>query len=293
MMLLVMAGVTTRAQERVFTMEEAVLGYHLRPATRYVAWQGGADRFTYIAGDTLTGEEAATGEKQAILTVGELNELIGARLRGFPEFSWLDERVLLFRHQGKEYRLDVTSKTLLATIAYPRGAANITYSRAGKLYAYTLGNNLYCMDEAGNSFPVTTDEDKNIVSGQTVSRNEFGIEGGIFWSPDGKRLAFYRKDESRVGTFPLLDITTGTAREIKYPMAGTASERVSLGVFDVASRQARFLDVEDFDDDRYLTGITWGPASDVIHVQVLNRGQDHLRLNRYDATTGKRLATLL
>ena len=78
------------------------------------------------------------------------------------------------------------------------------------------------MNEAGNEYAVTKDSDKNIINGQVVSRNEFGITGGIFWSPDGKKLGFYRKDESQVGTFQLLDINSrmGTLREIKYPMAG-------------------------------------------------------------------------
>jgi dipeptidyl-peptidase-4 len=141
---------------------------------------------------------------------------------------------------------------------------------------------------------VTDDKDPNIVNGQAVSRNEFGIHSGIFWSPDGKKLAFYRKDESEVETFPLLDITTrtGSAKEIKYPMAGMKSEHISLGVYDLATKQTRFLEVNDFGPEQYLTNITWSPLSDMIYIQVLNRGQDHLKLNKYDASSGKFIATL-
>lgn len=162
------------------------------------------------------------------------------------------------------------------------------------MYAYTIDNNLYYMDERGNSYTVTADEDKNIVNGQVVSRNEFGITGGIFWSPDGKKLGFYRKDESQVTNFPLLDINTrtGELKEIKYPMAGMKSELVSLGVYDIASAKTTFLDANDFGREQYLTGITWSPESDMVYVQVLNRGQNHMRLNKYDASTGKLIATL-
>lgn len=123
------------------------------------------------------------------------------------------------------------------------------------------------------------------MNGQTVSRSEFGIQGGIFWSPDGKRLAFYRKDESEVGTFPLLDITTrtGSLNEIKYPMAGMKSEQVSLGIYDLASAQTVFLEVTDFGREQYLTNIAWSPASDFIYVQVLDRAQKYMRLNQYCA----------
>ncbi|MDR2286221.1 MAG: S9 family peptidase [Prevotellaceae bacterium] len=283
----------TVAQDKIFTMEEAVFGYHLRPESKYFAWQGNSNSYTYTEGKNLISEDA-NGVKKTLITVDEFNAVTGSGLNNFPWYSWMDENTLKINHQGKEYRVDIPSKTLKTTVSLPEGVENLTYSAAGKFYAYTVDNNLFYMNEQGDKFAVTDDKDKNIVNGQTVSREEFGINGGIFWSPDGKKLAFYRKDESRVETFPLLDITTrtGSAREIKYPMAGMKSEQIALGVYDIATKQTRFLEVTDFDHDRYLTNITWSPLSDVIYIQVLNRGQDHLRLNKYDASTGKFIATL-
>ena len=75
-------------------------------------------------------------------------------------------------------------------------------------------------------------------------------------------------------------------------MAGMKSELVSLGVYDIASAKTTFLDANDFGREQYLTGITWSPESDMVYVQVLNRGQNHMRLNKYDASTGKLIATL-
>ena len=282
------------AQEKVLTMEEAVVGYHLYPRAKYIQWQGDKNQFTYLDREGLTGESADKGEKTVLLTVPELNKIIGADLKGFPNFSWLDGNTLVIARQGKIYHIDVEKKQLKQTFSFPKGAANQTYSKAGNMYAYTVDNNLYYMDERGNSYAVTSDEDKNIVNGQVVSRNEFGITGGIFWSPDGKTLGFYRKDESEVTNFPLLDINsrTGDLKEIKYPMAGMKSELVTMGVYDIASGTTVFLDVNDFGREQYLTGVTWAPESDIVYIQVLNRGQDHMRLNKYDASTGKQIATL-
>ena len=282
------------AQEKVLTMEEAVVGYHLYPRAKYIQWQGDKNQFTYLDREGLTGESADKGEKTVLLTVPELNKIIGADLKGFPNFSWLDGNTLVIARQGKIYHIDVEKKQLKQTFSFPKGATNQTYSKAGNMYAYTVDNNLYYMDERGNSYAVTSDEDKNIVNGQVVSRNEFGITGGIFWSPDGKKLGFYRKDESEVTNFPLLDINsrTGDLKEIKYPMAGMKSELVTIGVYDIASGTTVFLDVNDFGREQYLTGVTWAPESDIVYIQVLNRGQDHMRLNKYDASTGKQIATL-
>lgn len=104
-------------------------------------------------------------------------------------------------------------------------------------------------------------EGPGIVYGTSVSRNEFGINRGVFPAPDGKRLAVYRKDESAVTFYPLYDITpsTGGARMIRYPMAGMASEHITLCVTDFEGQILTTLQVTDFDDERYLAGITCQP----------------------------------
>ena len=160
-------------------------------------------------------------------------------------------------------------------------------------YYYTEGNNLWAEIE-GRKVAITSESDKNIVSGSHVSRNEFGIEGGIFASPDRSKVAFYQKDESAVTDFPLLDITTrtGSLVEIKYPMAGMPSEKVRVGVWDSATEQTVWLKVTDFDEERYLTNITWSPNGELIYIQVLNRGQNTMHLNSYSATTGEQVEHL-
>ena len=156
-------------------------------------------------------------------------------------------------------------------------------------------NNIMWIDAEGKEHKVTDFADKNIVCGQSVSRNEFGISGGLFPSPDNSLLAFYQKDESKVTTFPLLDITsrTGSLVEIKYPMNGMASEHVKLGIYDTAGKSVIYLSVTDFDDERYLTNITWSPDSKVIYVQVLNRAQKEMHLNAYCAKSGAFIKTIL
>lgn len=161
--------------------------------------------------------------------------------------------------------------------------------------AYTEGQSLYLRTEDGNTVPVAVSENDQITYGQFVSRNEFSISNGIFWAPDKSKLAFYRKDESRVTTFPLLDITTrtGSLREIKYPMAGMDSENVQLGVYDLESGTTIYLKAEEFGYDRYLTNISWTPDASGILVQVLDRSQKNLKLNLYDSSTGELVKTIL
>lgn len=224
----------------------------------------------------------------------------------YPErrlLRWSEDGGVLYMASGDSlYTADpVTGRVQASSAApsehgpqFPEEAANITPGPAGR-YAFTMGQSLYLCDSNGNVLPVAVSEDSSITYGQFTSRNEFGITGGIFWAPDGKKLAFYRKDESQVTSFPLLDISTrtGSLFEIKYPMAGMSSENVMLGIFDLASCSTWYVKADDFGYDQYLTNITWSPDCRHIFIQVLDRSQKHMRLNMYDASTGDFIRTVL
>lgn len=164
-----------------------------------------------------------------------------------------------------------------------------------RMAAFTKGQSLWLRDKAGNEKPIAESESPEFTYGQFVSRNEFGIDGGIFWAPDSTKVAFYRKDESKVTSFPLLDITTrtGSLMEIKYPMAGMDSENVQLGIYDIATGSTVYLKAEEFGYDRYLTNISWAPDASLVYVQVLDRSQKHMKLNSYDPATGEKVKTIL
>ena len=197
---------------------------------------------------------------------------------------WVDENNLAMFKDGRWVRYDIqTGDTVRYIPDKPRP------------FAFSKGQSLYLMGKDSVAVPVAVSDDRNITYGQSVSRNEFNISGGTFMSPDNSRLAFYRKDESLVSTFPLLDITTrtGTLKEIKYPMAGMESERISLGIHDIATGSTVYADVDDFGEDRYLTNITWTPDGKRILVQVLDRSQKHMRMNMYNAEDGSFIKTIL
>lgn len=212
--------------------------------------------------------------------------------------SWKDNSTIIFRKDGKWMAENLANGEISEYSAtglpegFPENAENII-SNGNGAYAYTIGQSLYLFD--GGSVSVAESENSQITYGQTVSRNEFGIENGIFWSPDGSKLAFYRKDDSKVTDFPLLDITTrtGSLKSIKYPMNGMDSENVRLGVYDRATGKTVWCDVDEYGYDQYLTNISWSPDSRNIFIQVLDRTQKHLKLNMYRAADGSFARTVL
>lgn len=169
-------------------------------------------------------------------------------------------------------------------------------------YAFTVANNLFLSDHEGNIDTVAFSHDSGIVSGQVVSRNEFGIDRGIFWAPDATKFAYYTKDESEVTEFPLLDITTrsGSLKPIRYPMAGMASEKVSTYIYDIGKGVSTRIEAwgggtgfwED-GKEYYMTNICWTPDSKHLLVHLVDRKQNHMELCMFDAATGKYVKTLL
>ena len=132
----------------------------------------------------------------------------------------------------------------------------------------------------------------NIVLGESVHRNEFGIEGGLFWSPNKSRLAFYRMDQSMVVDYPLVNTKAREAelKPIKYPMAGMKSHEVTVGIWDTHRERLVYLDTRRdttvHEREMYLTNIAWSPDENYIFIAKINREQNHMWLEQYDAVNG-------
>ena len=138
----------------------------------------------------------------------------------------------------------------------------------------------------------------NIVLGESVHRNEFGIDGGLFWSPKGSRLAFYRMDQSMVKDYPIVNTKAREAevKPIKYPMAGMKSHEVTVGVWDAAAQKLVYLDTRKdttvHEREMYLTNIAWSPDEKYVFIAKINREQNHMWLEQYDAVSGKLVKVL-
>ena len=102
-------------------------------------------------------------------------------------------------------KMDIKKKTIEAVASIPQDAENQNICESNLNMAYTIGNNLYVAK--GDKQIQITDNPEGVVAGQSVHRNEFAINGGIFWSPDGSQLAYYSMDERMVTDYPLVDIT--------------------------------------------------------------------------------------
>lgn len=189
--------------------------------------------------------------------------------------------------------VDIEQKEEKLQIELPEEAENANFSEDGQFVAFTQGDDLFIALADGKTKQITSDGGNGIVNGQTVHRNEFGISGGIYNSPKGNFVAFYRKDESMVKYYPLVDFMAREAeyKPVKYPMAGMESHHVTLGVYNIESGKTTFLKTGE-PLDHFLTNVAWSPDEKFIYMAELNREQNHMQLNCYDVATGKIVKTL-
>lgn len=286
------------AQDNLLTIEDvSYMNRELFPARMaQLQWIGNTDNYAYAKDNALYKVTAKKGTETLLIDLDMLNT--GLHNNGFdsikrlPSLNFFDDNSCHFSVKGSYFSYDFSKHQLKKINEIPEDAENVVFHEKSSNVAYTIKNNLFCAVN-GKSFQVTGDENPGIVNGQTVHRNEFGISGGIFWSPDGSKLAYYRKDETMVTDYPLVDVKKRVAEveNTKYPMAGMTSEEVTLGVYDLKKEVTIFMKTEG-PKDQYLTAVTWGPTGENIYIGVLNRDQNDLSLNQYDVTTGDLQKTL-
>lgn len=295
--LLVFITTLTAQETKHLTLEDAVLGRSLGlyPQNKSIQWVSNSDVFAFSENNELYTEPAFhnTKEKRApVLQLQDLQKGIKG-LKRFPRFSSITSEEVTFNHQNEIIIYNYIQQNVSETISYPTEAENNDYNIKARAVAFTIDNNLYLANAKNSKIEITNSKDKNIVSGQAIARSEFGITHGIFWSPNGTHIAFYQKDESNVTNYPLVNVNTTPAslNNIKYPMNGMGSEIPKVGVYSLSENKVVYLDI-DTSDEHYLTNLSWSPDEKYIFIAEINRDQNHMWFNMYEASSGKKVKTL-
>ena len=287
---LIMIPIAGSAQNlKSFTLEDLNFGgnnYHnMIPQNRWTAWWG--DRLVRLDAEDCYLVDVNSGKEKKLFSAADLKKIKGTGSvpslfdATFPE----EDKTIV---KIGDLLINWKKKTCMQDPA-PQ--------------AYIRDHQLYVKNAEGKEHQLTTDGSRDIVYGQSVHRDEFGITDGRFWSPDKGKLAFYRMDQSMVTDYPLVTIPEldwkpekgqsrmATPAPEKYPMAGETSHKVTVGVYDLKTGKILYLKAGD-PTDRYFTNIAWSPDSKTIYMFELNRDQNDCRLVSYDAATGDKIAEL-
>lgn len=300
LILLLLSTITMSAQKH-FTLEDLNFGgnnfHNMRPENRFSTWWG--DELVRADVEKCYIIDKDNGKEKELLSLNDVNRWIGikdssniVRSLLYASFPYPNKDLLLVKNENSRFLIDFKRHKLVWQQSC-KDESNTDWNSNSRATAFVKNNNLFVNDCNGKTTQLSTDGSYDIVYGQSVHRDEFGIYKGTFWNKAGNKLAFYRMDQSMVTDYPLVDIDTRISTEtpIKYPMAGEKSHKVTVGVYDLKTGNIVYLDAGD-PTDRYFTNIAWGPDDKTIYMIELNRDQTDMALTCYNAENGKKTGVL-
>jgi len=308
----------TNAQ-KLLTVEEAVLKQRTTLAPerlQQIQWIPGTNYFTRVVKvngkESIVKENASSLKIDTVLSIDVFKETLFSantdipRVDKFPAFTWADEKTIRLYHEHTYYTYHLETNVINPMIRIPKEAEDMDYEPVNNRVAFTLYGNLVVNDKSSigrdlnlNAGDVSKNEllssdgTYGMVNGKAAHRNEFGINKGTFWSPQGNRIAFYKMSEQQVTDYPILNLENKPAnsKNIKYPMAGGESQKVGIHVHDYIKSRSYQLQITG-EIDQYLTNIAWSPDEELIYVAIVNREQNEMKLNQYDGISGTYIRTL-
>lgn len=286
--------------KRPLTMEEAVMGLYTNLATKKIqafTWLPNGQQYAYVHPDhpqKLTIKDAKSNKIIKEITSKDVHPDFenAASLAGI---KWASDDRFYFIHKDQVFRYDIKKKKRSDLTMLPLNPLDIKFTPDLQKLVLCLENGLVYIPVESKNKPEIIRENQNdeIVYGQTVSRSEYGINGGIFVSPKSNFVAYYKKNQTDVKKYPIMDWTAipASSSDIRYPMAGGPSETISLEVYNFQTKQITEINVDN-KFNKYIACVTWSPDEKYIYAQIINRATDQFWLNQYDAQHGQFIKTL-
>lgn len=258
-------------------------------------FMGESNQISYSKTGTDLWKKDEKGNETKILEVSELSPAP----RHLLGLTYKNDHQFIYQSDNGYYLFDLNNKTSNKLSAAPEGTNILEFDDATLALVYLKDSNLW-VNYNNRDYAITKDGSRNIIYGEAVHRNEFGINKGTFLSPKGNAVAFYRMDQSMVTDYPLVNTSEriATYTPIKYPMAGMKSHEVTLAIHHFHSGKTIGLDTyrkkpaDVAEREMFLTNITWSPDEKYIFIAKLNRDQNHVWIEKYDAQSGNFLGVL-
>ncbi|MDR0971095.1 MAG: DPP IV N-terminal domain-containing protein [Bacteroidales bacterium] len=282
------------SQKQLLNIEDVQKRQYYPKSIYSTQFIGNTDNFSYTKdGKTLIIEN---GKKNQTINI-DIEEITPRPLSLFAIEYVSDSQFIYSTKENEYFSYNIYSKKTKKLFSLPKDALFVEIEPSSKNVAFKENDNIFALVN-GKKTQLSFDGTKFLVYGETVHRNEFGIDKGLFWSKNGERLAFYRMDQSMVTDYPLVNTSERVAQlnNVKYPMAGMASHWVTVGVFDTKTSNIVYLktrkDETIEEKEMYLTNIAFSPNGKIVYIKKLNRLQNHYWLEKYDAISGEKLGVL-
>jgi len=271
-----------------------------------IEWIPNSKAFTFTEKNEETGyldiyKYDLTTEKNLLLIAGEKLKY-NSEIIKMSSYHWThDGKYLLiagpstsiWRHssQAPFYLLNEKTKKITALGHNSPYLRNVKLSPDGSMVGYVRDHDIYIVDlSSGKEKAVTNNGTENILNGEFdwVYEEEFGLADAWMWSPDSRKIAFWKFDQTRVKEFNLIDETQlyNTVSKLKYPKVGEQNAIVKIAVADLSADTIKEIDLGQ-NEDIYIPRIFWTNSSSKLAIVRLNREQNFLEMLIASTSSGK------
>ncbi len=294
-------------QKKEMTVEEMMKNRALYGSSvAGMQWIPGQDRYSFYKFDPQTRKQqvfvhdAATGKEELLFGIDQLIPDGSTEPVTMSAYEWLqDGRHILLtgtlpartvKTGGDMYLYDTKEKRFVFSKEAENDETNIHASPSGKHVVFVKGNNLYATEVAsGSTIQLTFDGSETILNGlfDWVYEEEFSIIQGYQFSSDGKKVAFWRLDQSQVPQISIAkwDSLYLNTHDMYYPKPGAKNSIVKIGIADIATGKVVWADI-GAEEDIYIPRIAFTNDGSSLTVQRLNRLQNTLDFLLVDPASG-------
>ncbi|MEO7524000.1 MAG: S9 family peptidase [Ferruginibacter sp.] len=253
---------------------------------------------TIVRVDPKTEMETVIVKKEQLRPAGSA----GVLLPQSYSYSSDNNKILIFTNTAKVWRyktrgdywiLNLTNNQLhrVGKSVPQQSLMFAKFSPDNRSVAYVSEHNIYSEDvNSGISRRLTDDGSRKLINGtfDWVYEEEFGCRDGFRWSPDGKQIAFWQVDATRVRDYYMLNTTDSVYSKVipvEYPKVGDAPSPVKIGVVTLSSGAIRWMKIEGDPQQNYLPRMEWSGTNELV-VQQLDRKQQESKLMYCNTTDG-------
>jgi dipeptidyl-peptidase-4 len=297
---LVVITICIYPQNKILTTEDLFESTQFVPEIiKNIQWLPDESAFTYTENSDIYKYDIKSGSKVLLLKGSEL--LVNELEFKINNYKWTEDAKYLliegpvktiWRHssQAPYILYNVQTKMITPLSNGDQNLRNVKLSPDGTKVGFVRNHNLFVTDLlGGKETAITDDGNENILYGEFdwVYEEEFSISDGWQWSPDGKRIAFWRFDQTHVKEFYLIDEMTNYNKisTLKYPKTGERNSIIKIGVAEIETSKLNWMNLGN-DDDIYIPRIYWTNSSSKLAIIKLNRLQNHLELIISDTEMG-------
>ena len=302
-MLSVWVSITAFGQREITVADFTTSNKFIQKDVYGISWMKDGQFYTVLESNKVVKYNIASGSSEVLVDCSAITP----RLQVDSYSLSSDEKKILLltsstsiyrrSYKGEYYVYDTQTKNL-SRLSDGGKQSYATFSPDGSKVGFVRDNNLFFVNlHNKQEVQVTSDGKFNeIINGSTdwVYEEEFTFVVGFYWSPDGKKLAYYRFNETAVKEYNMQvwgKSLYPTDYRFKYPKAGEANSSVEIWIYDVTNSRKTKADLGDL-NDTYIPRVKWTADPNILSVRTLNRLQNNLKTFHTDATNGTSVVIL-